>query len=79
MSSSTRSKPASATSHVSGDADAAPASRDATEIELEVSRQRTIAWAIGGTIGGILMILKLGIVGVWGGYAVLAWGLFRAV
>jgi len=78
MSASTRSKPASATSHVSGDAEV-PASRDATEIELEVSRQRTIAWAIGGTIGGILMILKLGTVGVWGGYAVLAWGLFRAV
>jgi hypothetical protein len=56
-----------------------PASRDATEIELEVSRQRTIAWAIGGTIGGILMIMKLGTVGVWGGFAVLAWGLFRAV
>ena len=37
-----------------------------------------IAWAIGGTIGGILMILKLGIVAVWAGYAVLAWGLFRA-
>jgi hypothetical protein len=64
---------------VSGDATDAPVARDTTEIELEVSRQRTIAWAIGGTIGGILMILKLGIVGVWGGYAVLAWGLFRAV
>ena len=58
---------------------ATPVSRDTTEIELEVSRNRAIAWTIGGTIGGILMILKLGIVGVWGGYAVLAWGLFRAV
>jgi hypothetical protein len=27
----------------------------------------------------VLMILKLGTVGVWGGYAVLAWGLVRAV
>jgi hypothetical protein len=44
-----------------------------------VSRQRTISWAIGGTIGGILMICKLGTVGVWSGFAVLAWGLFRAV
>lgn len=50
-----------------------------TEIELEVSRQRAIAWAIGGTIGGVLMILKLGTVGVWAGYAVLAWGIVRAV
>src|SRR3569623_229150 len=78
MSASTRSKPASATSPATGDAEA-PASRDTTEIELEVSRQRAIAWAIGGTIGGILMILKLGRVGVWAGYAVLAWGIVRAV
>lgn len=78
MSASTRSKPASATSPATGDAEA-PASRDSTEIELEVSRRRVIAWAIGGTIGGILMILKLGTVGVWGGYAVLAWGIVRAV
>jgi hypothetical protein len=38
-----------------------------------------IAWAIGGTIGGILMILKLGTVGVWAGIAVLVWGVVRAV
>ena len=64
---------------MSGDATDAPVARDTTEIELEVSRQRTIAWAIGGTIGGVLMILKLGTVGVWAGYAVLAWGIVRAV
>lgn len=38
-----------------------------------------IAWAIGGPIGGLLMILELGTVGVWAGFAVLAWGLVRAV
>ena len=81
MSASTRSKPASATSPATGDADApaSTGSQATTEIELEVSRQRTIAWAIGGTIGGVLMILKLGTVGVWGGYAVLAWGIVCAV
>src|SRR3954469_23214665 len=80
MSSSTRSNPASATSPATGDADApAATARDTTAIELEASRQRPIAWAIGGTIGGVLMILKLGTVGVWAGYAVLAWGIVRAV
>jgi hypothetical protein len=38
-----------------------------------------IAWAIGGTIGGVLMILELGAVGVWAGIAVLVWGIVRAV
>lgn len=57
----------------------APLPRETTEIELEASRQRMIAWAIGGTIGGVLMILEFGTVGVWAGFAVLAWGLVRAV
>jgi hypothetical protein len=56
-----------------------PLPRDTTEIELEASRQRILAWAIGGPIGGLLMILELGTVGVWAGFAVLAWGLVRAV
>ena len=33
------------------------------EIELELSRQRWIAWTVGGIVGGILLILKLGTVG----------------
>lgn len=74
-----RFKPASSSSPATGAETEAPAVRDTTEIELEVSRQRTIAWAIGGTIGGVLMILKLGTVAVWAGYAVVAWGLVRAV
>ena len=48
------------------------------EVELEHSRQREIAWAIFGTIGGVLLILKLGTVGVWGGWALIAYGLFKA-
>ena len=48
------------------------------EIELEISRQRQIAWTIGGIIGGILLILKLGTVGVWAGYVLVALGLWRA-
>jgi hypothetical protein len=74
-----RFKAASPSSPATGAETDAPAARDTTEIELEVSRQRVIAWAIGGTIGGVLMILKLGTVGVWAGYAVLAWGIVRAV
>jgi hypothetical protein len=49
-----------------------------TSVELEPSRQRQITWAIGGVIGGILLILKLGTVGVWAGYVLIAIGLFRA-
>ena len=43
-----------------------------------MSRQRWIAWTIGGIVGGILLILKLGTVGVWAGYIVVALGVFRA-
>lgn len=80
MSTSTRSKPASPTSPATGpeaESKAKP-SRDEIEIELEPSRQRQIAWAFGGTIAGILLVLKLGTVGVWGGYVLIALGLFRA-
>jgi hypothetical protein len=75
MSPSTRSKPASATSPETG---RASESGDRVEIELEVSRQRWITWTIGGTIGGALLIWKLGTVGVWAGYVLIALGLFRA-
>jgi hypothetical protein len=43
-----------------------------------VSRQRTTAWAIGGVIVGILLVLKLGTVGVWAGYTLIGVGLYRA-
>ena len=43
-----------------------------------MSRQRWIAWAIGGIVGGALLVLKLGTVGVWAGYVLIAIGLFRA-
>jgi hypothetical protein len=63
----------------SDDGERAPADRGGdVEIELEVSRQRTITWAIGGTLGGILLVLNLGTVGVWVGYVLIALGLFRA-
>ena len=75
MSPSTRSKPASATSPETG---RASESGERVEIELEVSRQRWITWTIGGTIGGALLIWKLGTVGVWAGYVLIALGLYRA-
>src|SRR5262245_52965422 len=78
MSPSTRSKPASASSPASGaEANEARASGP-VEIELEVSRQRQIAWTIGGIFGGALLIWKLGTVGVWVGYVLVALGLWRA-
>lgn len=58
------------------DPDRAPL--ETVEIDLEVSRQRWIAWTIGGIVGGILLVLKLGTVGVWAGYVLIVIGLFRA-
>ena len=72
MSASTRSKPASPSSPETGRAS------EPVEIELEVSRQRWITWTIGGIFGGLLLIAKLGTVGVWVGYVLIALGLFRA-
>jgi hypothetical protein len=76
MSPSTKSKPASPTSPATG-ADSAPV--EAVEIELEVSRQRWIAWTIGGIVGGALLIWKLGTVGIWAGYILIALGVFRGI
>ena len=83
-----RSKPASASSPETGRAkdtketsyrheDPKRAPLETVEIELEVSRQRWISWTIGGIIGGALLIWKLGTVGVWVGYVLIALGLFR--
>src|SRR5688572_9601775 len=85
MSPSTKSKPASQSSPATGaespsdDSAAAPAKdvKDQLKIDLELSRQRWIAWTIGGIIGGILLILELGTVGVWAGYVLIALGLVR--
>ena len=49
-----------------------------TEIALEVSRQRSMAWTIIGLVVGGLLIAKLGTVGVWGGFALVAMGVFHA-
>src|SRR5580658_2192293 len=53
--------------------------RGPVEIELEVSRQRSIGWAIGGTALGIVLIMRLGTVGVWAGIALLVWGVIHAL
>ncbi len=47
------------------------------EIELEVSRQRAIGWAIFGVVVGALLIWKLGTVGVWVGVVLVLIGAFR--
>jgi hypothetical protein len=58
--------------------DSSSGRRDVVEIELEHSRQREIAWTICGILGGLLLVAKLGTVGVWGGYALIAYGLYKA-
>jgi hypothetical protein len=83
MSTSTRSKPELPSSRATGpETEGKPDKSDKTpgktSVELEPSRQRQITWTIGGIIGGILLILKLGTVGVWAGYILIAIGLFRA-
>jgi len=48
------------------------------EIELESARKGSLSWALGGTVIGCLLIWKLGTVGVWGGFVLVAIGLFHA-
>jgi hypothetical protein len=43
-----------------------------------VPRQRVIGWAVFGTIVGALLVWKLGTVGVWGGWVLIAIGLYRS-
>ncbi|MGE5180879.1 MAG: hypothetical protein ACM31C_02395 [Acidobacteriota bacterium] len=90
MSPSTTSKSASRSSRETGAAadkdkdkhyredDPKRAPIETVEIELEASRQRQIGWAIGGTLIGVLLVLKLGTVGVWTGYLLIALGVYRA-
>jgi len=54
------------------------AEAEVVEIELEMSRQRLIAWTVFGVIVGLLLIFKLGTVGVWVGFLLVGLGLFRA-
>jgi hypothetical protein len=49
-----------------------------TQIELEVSRQRSIGWTLFGFIVGALLIHGLGTVGVWVGIALVATGAYHA-
>lgn len=49
-----------------------------TQIELEVSRQRSISWTIFGLILGGLLIRVLGTVGVWVGIALVVMGAYHA-
>jgi hypothetical protein len=48
------------------------------QIELEISRQRSIGWTIFGLILGALLIRGLGTVGVWAGVALVAMGAYHA-
>jgi hypothetical protein len=54
------------------------ARRAALEIELEVSRQRSAGWTIFGLVLGVLLIWKLGTVGVWAGVALVIAGVYHA-
>jgi len=49
-----------------------------TEVELEVSRQRSLGWTIFDIVLGALLVWKLGTVGVWVGIALLALGVYHA-
>jgi hypothetical protein len=68
-----------ATGGETADLNAPKTSGDKVEIELEASRHRTIGWAIGGTVLGVLLVLKLGTVGVWAGWVLIAVGIKSAV
>ena len=82
----TRSKSESQSSPESGDAaeakgrdSEAPRPLSTTiEIDLEVSRNRSISWTVFGIIVGILLVLRLGTVGQWVGVVLIAMGLWHA-
>jgi hypothetical protein len=48
------------------------------EIELEISRQRSIGWTLFGIVVGALLVWKLGTVGVWVGVVLIAIGVYHA-
>jgi hypothetical protein len=52
--------------------------REALAVELEVSRQRSAGWTVFGIVVGALLVWKLGTVGVWAGFALIAAGLYHA-
>lgn len=47
-------------------------------IELEASRERSAGWTIGGGLIGGLLIWKLGTVGVWAGFVLVAIAVYNA-
>lgn len=47
-------------------------------IELEMSRQRSAGWTVLGGVIGALLIWKLGTVGVWGGFVLVALAAYHA-
>ncbi len=47
-------------------------------VGLEMSRQKPAGWTVFGIIFGLLLIWKLGTVGVWVGFLLVAIGLYRA-
>lgn len=51
--------------------------RGRLEIELEVSRQRSVGWTMFGIIFGGLLVWKLGTVGVWAGVILIVTGLYH--
>ena len=59
-------------------ADKPRASSGRIEIELEMSRSRSISWTILGLTFGALLIWKLGTMGVWGGIVLVAMGVYHA-
>ena len=54
-----------------------PSTQSEVEIDLEVSRQRFATWAVFGIVVGSLLVWKLGTVGVWVGFALIALGAYR--
>jgi hypothetical protein len=87
MSTSTKSKPASPSSPATGveaeteapfrAEDKERAALESVEVELEASRQRLISWTVFGICFGALLVWRLGTVGVWSGWVLIALGLWR--
>ncbi|MEO8550720.1 MAG: hypothetical protein ABI678_12130 [Kofleriaceae bacterium] len=46
-------------------------------VELESPRQRLLSWTVFGIVFGAVLVWKLGTVGVWVGWVLIALGLYR--
>jgi len=72
-------EPAEAKADAQPSSDKPATSTRPVRVELEASRQRSVGWTVFSVLFGVVLIWKLGTVGVWAGILLVVLGVFRAV